>query len=73
MLALRRKQLLGPARLRIAGAILTGWIYLALVEYAAGMEIFRLVLIFFAIEDRKVAQDSARACSCGLACSGCPT
>ncbi|HEY2982056.1 MAG TPA: hypothetical protein VGJ22_12805, partial [Anaerolineales bacterium] len=27
------------------GAILMGWIYLALVEYAAGMEVFRLLLI----------------------------
>jgi len=32
--------------LAIAGAILTGWIYLALVEYAAGMELLRLALIF---------------------------
>ena len=29
-----------------AGAILTGWLYVALVEYATGMELFRLALIF---------------------------
>jgi hypothetical protein len=32
-----------------AGAILTGWLYLALVEYAAGMEVLRLGLILVAI------------------------
>lgn len=30
-------------------AILTGWLYVALVEYATGMELFRLVLIFVLI------------------------
>lgn len=30
----------------ILGAICTGWIYLALVEYAAGMEVLRIGLIF---------------------------
>jgi hypothetical protein len=33
----------------IAGAILTGWSYLSLVEYAAGMELFRVCLIFLAV------------------------
>jgi hypothetical protein len=39
----------GRPRLRIAaivGAILAGWLYLALVEYAAGTEALRLALIF---------------------------
>jgi hypothetical protein len=36
----------------VAGAILTGWIYLSLVEYAAGLEVFRLCLLFLAIETR---------------------
>jgi hypothetical protein len=38
-----------PLTSRIAfttGAILTGWLYVALVEYATGMELFRLALIF---------------------------
>ena len=40
---------LGSSWLRsicILAAIATGWIYLALVEYAAGMELFRLCLVF---------------------------
>jgi len=47
VLALR----LGSSWLRsicVLAAIATGWIYLALVEYAAGMEIFRLCLVFVA-------------------------
>jgi len=38
-----------PLTSRIAftmGAILTGWLYVAFVEYATGMELFRLALIF---------------------------
>ena len=34
----------------IAGAILTGWLYLSLVEYAAGMELLRILLIFLAMD-----------------------
>jgi uncharacterized membrane protein YhdT len=32
----------------VAGAVLTGWIYLSLVEYAAGMEILRLGMVYLA-------------------------
>jgi hypothetical protein len=60
VLGLRVKDL-WPRVLCIAGAILTGWIYLALVEYAAGMEVFRLVLIFFAVEAPKLRTLRARA------------
>jgi hypothetical protein len=35
--------------LATVGSVLTGWLYLALVEYAAGMEVLRLVLIFVII------------------------
>ena len=28
------------------GAILTGWIYIALVDYAIGMEVFRFLAVF---------------------------
>jgi hypothetical protein len=49
VLALRLKP--GAARIAsIAGAILTGWLYLSLVEYAAGMEVLRILLIFLVIE-----------------------
>ena len=34
----------------IAGAIITGWLYLSLVEYAAGMELLRILLILLAID-----------------------
>lgn len=34
----------------IVGAILTGWLYLALVEYAAGIEVLRLLLIFLVVQ-----------------------
>jgi len=37
----------------IVGAILTGWLYLSLVEYAAGMEILRIGLIFIVIGPRR--------------------
>ncbi len=35
-----------------AGAIFTGWLYVALVEYATGMELFRLALIFVLVARR---------------------
>ena len=36
-----------PTRISFTtGAILTGWAYVALVEYATGMELFRLALVF---------------------------
>ncbi|MBI3173439.1 MAG: hypothetical protein HYZ25_06960 [Chloroflexi bacterium] len=38
-----------------AGAILTGWLYVALVEYATGMELFRLALIFVLVAQREVS------------------
>jgi hypothetical protein len=60
VLGLRVKDL-WPRVLCIAGAVLTGWIYLALVEYAAGMELFRLALIFFAIEAPELRTLRARA------------
>jgi hypothetical protein len=37
--------------LSVAGAIITGWIYLGLVEYAAGIELIRLGIIFLLISD----------------------
>lgn len=43
------------SRLQLAcalGSILTGWIYLSLVEYAAGMEVFRLGLIYLVLDSR---------------------
>ena len=33
----------------MGAALVSGWLYLSLVEYAAGMEIFRLCLIFLAL------------------------
>jgi hypothetical protein len=44
---------LRPGAGRVAamgGAILSGWLYLSLVEYAAGMEVLRLLLIFLALD-----------------------
>ncbi|HEY5984234.1 MAG TPA: hypothetical protein VIU38_12255 [Anaerolineales bacterium] len=47
------KSLQSPSRLRklawIAGALITGWSYLALVEYAIGMEFFRLLCVYLFI------------------------
>jgi hypothetical protein len=60
VLGLRVKDL-WPRVLCMAGAILAGWLYLALVEYAAGMEVFRLVLIFFAVEAPNLRTLRARA------------
>ena len=37
----------------LAGALLFGWIYLALVEYAIGMELFRILLVYVFIRDRQ--------------------
>lgn len=51
-----------PSRVAcIAGAILSGWLYLSLVEYAAGMEVFRLCLIFVAIQAPAIRSTGARA------------
>jgi hypothetical protein len=42
----------GAARIAsIAAAIVSGWLYLALVEYAAGMELLRILLIFLVIHE----------------------
>lgn len=38
-----------------AGSILTGWLYVALVEYATGMELFRLALIFVLVAQREAS------------------
>jgi hypothetical protein len=38
----------------VLGAIVTGWIYLALVEYAAGMEVIRLFVVYLVIDSREV-------------------
>ncbi len=45
----------------LLGAILTGWIYLALVEYAAGMEVLRLCLIFIIVSGAGGASFRQRA------------
>jgi hypothetical protein len=45
----------------ILGAILTGWIYLALVEYAAGVEVLRLCLIFLVAGGARAAAFRQRA------------
>jgi hypothetical protein len=37
----------------IAGAIVLGWIYLALVEYAIGMELFRFLCVYLALKRQK--------------------
>ena len=36
------------------GAFLTGWIYLALVEFAIGMEVFRLLVIYLFVSHKSV-------------------
>jgi hypothetical protein len=33
----------------LAGAILTGWIYIALVDYAIGMEVFRFICVYLLV------------------------
>lgn len=53
--ALRSTRQSGQA-LAIAGSILTGWAYLALVDYAVGMEIFRLLGIFLLIKEKNAAE-----------------
>ena len=45
----------------IAGAMLSGWMYLSLVEYAAGMELFRLCLIFLALGSSQLRTFRSRA------------
>ena len=45
----------------IVGAILTGWIYLALVEYAAGMEVLRLALILVIVAPAEAGSLGRRA------------
>ena len=40
----------------LVGAILTGWIYIALVDYAIGMEFFRFLCVFILIN--RTSQDS---------------
>ncbi|MFH1186011.1 MAG: hypothetical protein V1755_13385, partial [Chloroflexota bacterium] len=45
----------------VAGAILSGWLYLSLVEYAAGMEIFRLCLIYLAVGTSQLRTFRSRA------------
>ncbi len=46
---LRARSSIGRAAWIVA-AILSGWIYLALVEYAAGIEVLRFLVVFLAIE-----------------------
>ena len=48
----------------ILAAIATGWIYLALVEYAAGMEIFRLCLVFLVTNEARAWQVPAKGGPC---------
>jgi hypothetical protein len=38
----------------VIGAICAGWVYLSLVEYAAGMEVFRLLLVYLVIDPHEV-------------------
>lgn len=38
----------------VAAAILSGWTYLALVEYAAGIEVFRFLVIYLAVAPASV-------------------
>ncbi len=40
----------------LVGAILTGWVYIALVDYAIGMEFFRFLCVFILIN--RTSQDS---------------
>ena len=62
ILALRLQDL--PCRvICIAGAVLIGWIYLALVEYAAGMELFRIALVYSALDAPKLRTFRLRAAS----------
>ncbi len=42
--------------LSVLGAILTGWGYLALVEYALGMEVFRWLCIYLVISEESAGQ-----------------
>lgn len=51
--ALRARTLIRQAAW-IMAAVLTGWIYLALVEYAAGIELVRFLLVYLSIEPGKV-------------------
>jgi hypothetical protein len=37
------------------GAIFTGWIYIALVDYAIGMEVFRFICVYVVISQKKPA------------------
>jgi hypothetical protein len=43
------------------GAIATGWTYLALVEYAAGIELLRLCLVFVVTDEKRAATFRHRA------------
>ncbi len=36
----------------LAGSVLTGWAYLALVDYAIGMEVFRLLCVFVVVTQK---------------------
>jgi hypothetical protein len=44
----------------VLGAIVTGWLYLALVEYAAGMEVFRLCLLYVVLLSAQVRSRTQR-------------
>lgn len=43
-----------------AAAVLSGWVYLALVEYAAGIEVMRFLMIYLAIDPKAVGETSRR-------------
>ena len=45
----------------VAGAVVSGWLYLGLVEYAAGMEAFRLCLIFLVVSGPELRSFGSRA------------
>ena len=44
----------------IIAAVLTGWVYLALVEYAAGIEVARFLLVYISIESDAVRTLAAK-------------
>lgn len=51
----------------VSGAILSGWLYLSLVEYAAGMEILRILLVFLALRDQPARDVRSRLLSAARA------
>lgn len=45
----------------VLGAVASGWVYLSLVEYAAGMEVLRLLLVYQVTQPEKVGAFGNRA------------